>query len=216
MHGLQIARGAQGQPGLAGWFVICSAHLAGIHCCNNTVVTSGACWLLHTCIACTSCVTALPCCKRSVTFRQLLAAADHDVVYGALKWVLSQGQVLEKRAFVGYYLSFPDVRVTDYALSSSSSSSTSCFATVLLNHVKMLEANCSAAYAWTQHSSMLRLGCAVVTAAADALVFSFPPSTLPPAAARSLSLACMTRESATHLITVLPRRCLRSCHTILR
>jgi hypothetical protein len=26
-----------------------------------------------------------------------------------LKWVLPQPQLLEKRAFVGYYLSFPDV-----------------------------------------------------------------------------------------------------------
>eukprot|EP00879_Flechtneria_rotunda_P022653 GHRR01023922.1.p1 GENE.GHRR01023922.1~~GHRR01023922.1.p1 ORF type:complete len:356 (+),score=131.38 GHRR01023922.1:142-1209(+) len=43
------------------------------------------------------------------TFRQLLAAADRDVIHGVLKWVLSQGQMLEKRAFVGYYLSFPDM-----------------------------------------------------------------------------------------------------------
>jgi hypothetical protein len=42
-------------------------------------------------------------------FRQLLAAGERDVVQQVLKWVLSQGQVLEKRAFVGYYLSFPDV-----------------------------------------------------------------------------------------------------------
>lgn len=42
-------------------------------------------------------------------FRQLLAAGDRDVVQQVLKWVLAQGQVLEKRAFVGYYLSFPDV-----------------------------------------------------------------------------------------------------------
>lgn len=42
-------------------------------------------------------------------FRQLLAAGDRDVVQQVLKWVLAQGQVLEKRAFVGYYLSFPDM-----------------------------------------------------------------------------------------------------------
>lgn len=42
-------------------------------------------------------------------FKQLLAAGDRDVVYSVIKWVLSQGAVLEKRAFVGFYLSFPDV-----------------------------------------------------------------------------------------------------------
>jgi hypothetical protein len=45
----------------------------------------------------------------SAMFQQLLAAGDRDVVQQVLKWVLAQGQVLEKRAFVGYYLSFPDV-----------------------------------------------------------------------------------------------------------
>lgn len=30
-------------------------------------------------------------------------------MYSVIKWVLSQGPVLEKRAFVGFYLSFPDV-----------------------------------------------------------------------------------------------------------
>jgi hypothetical protein len=44
-----------------------------------------------------------------VEFKQLLAAGDRDVVYSVIKWVLSQGQVLEKRAFVGFYLSFPEV-----------------------------------------------------------------------------------------------------------
>eukprot|EP00775_Hariotina_reticulata_P012912 gene12912-13039_t len=44
-----------------------------------------------------------------VTFRQLLAAADKDTVHSVLKWVLSQGQMLEKRAFVGSYLSLPDM-----------------------------------------------------------------------------------------------------------
>lgn len=46
---------------------------------------------------------------RSVAFRQLLAAGDKDVVYPILKWVVPQPQLLEKRAFVGHYLSFPDV-----------------------------------------------------------------------------------------------------------
>jgi hypothetical protein len=44
-----------------------------------------------------------------VAFRQLLSAGDKDVVYPILKWVVPQPQLLEKRAFVGYYLSFPDV-----------------------------------------------------------------------------------------------------------
>ena len=44
-----------------------------------------------------------------VTFRQLLAAGDRDVTYTILRWILPQAQQLEKRAFVGYFLSFPDV-----------------------------------------------------------------------------------------------------------
>ncbi|KAF5832625.1 hypothetical protein DUNSADRAFT_11442 [Dunaliella salina] len=44
-----------------------------------------------------------------VAFRQLLAAGDKDVIYPILKWVVPQPQLLEKRAFVGHYLSFPDV-----------------------------------------------------------------------------------------------------------
>uniref|UniRef100_A0A7S0WQ24 IFT81 calponin homology domain-containing protein n=1 Tax=Chlamydomonas leiostraca TaxID=1034604 RepID=A0A7S0WQ24_9CHLO len=44
-----------------------------------------------------------------VAFRQLLAAGDKDVVYPILKWVVPQPQQLEKRAFVGHYLSFPDM-----------------------------------------------------------------------------------------------------------
>lgn len=51
-------------------------------------------------------------------FRQLLAAGDGDVVQQVLKWVLSQGQLLEKRAFVGYYLSFPDVSVQQQQVSA--------------------------------------------------------------------------------------------------
>jgi Intraflagellar transport 81 calponin homology domain len=43
------------------------------------------------------------------TFRQLLVAGDREAIYPVLKWVLPQPQLLEKRAFVGYYLSFPDV-----------------------------------------------------------------------------------------------------------
>ena len=44
-----------------------------------------------------------------VPFRQLLAAGDKDVIYPILKWVVPQPQLLEKRAYVGHYLSFPDV-----------------------------------------------------------------------------------------------------------
>ncbi|KAJ9520358.1 hypothetical protein QJQ45_030297 [Haematococcus lacustris] len=43
------------------------------------------------------------------TFRHLLSLGDKDVVYPILKWVVPQPQQLEKRAFVGHYLSFPDV-----------------------------------------------------------------------------------------------------------
>jgi hypothetical protein len=50
--------------------------------------------------------------EHSMEFKQLLAAGDRDVVYGVIKWVLSQGQVLEKRAFVGFYLSFPEVNAS--------------------------------------------------------------------------------------------------------
>lgn len=39
-------------------------------------------------------------------------AGDKDAVYPILKWVVPQPQVLEKRAFIGYYLSMPDVSVT--------------------------------------------------------------------------------------------------------
>jgi intraflagellar transport protein 81 len=42
-------------------------------------------------------------------FKQLLAAGDRDVVYAVIKWVVAQGPVLEKRTFVGFYLSFPEV-----------------------------------------------------------------------------------------------------------
>jgi hypothetical protein len=48
-------------------------------------------------------------CLCRVAFRQLLSTGDKDVVYPILKWVVPQPQLLEKRAFVGYYLSFPDV-----------------------------------------------------------------------------------------------------------
>ncbi|GFH17081.1 intraflagellar transport protein 81, partial [Haematococcus lacustris] len=43
------------------------------------------------------------------TFRHLLSLGDKDVVYPILKWVVPQPQQLEKRAFVGHYLSFPDM-----------------------------------------------------------------------------------------------------------
>ena len=44
------------------------------------------------------------------TFRGLLAEGDKDTIFTVLKWVVPQPQELQKRAFVGYYLSFPDVR----------------------------------------------------------------------------------------------------------
>ncbi|PNW70526.1 hypothetical protein CHLRE_17g723600v5 [Chlamydomonas reinhardtii] len=42
-------------------------------------------------------------------FRQLVAAGDRETLYQILRWVVPQAQLLEKRAFVGYYLSFPDM-----------------------------------------------------------------------------------------------------------
>ncbi|GMH37032.1 hypothetical protein BSKO_04905 [Bryopsis sp. KO-2023] len=42
-------------------------------------------------------------------FRESFAAGVKDVVYPVLKWVLPQHKQLQKRAFVGYYLSFPDM-----------------------------------------------------------------------------------------------------------
>ncbi|KAG2490551.1 hypothetical protein HYH03_010945 [Edaphochlamys debaryana] len=42
-------------------------------------------------------------------FRQLVAAGDRETLYQILRWVVPQPQLLEKRAFVGYYLSFPDM-----------------------------------------------------------------------------------------------------------
>jgi hypothetical protein len=44
-----------------------------------------------------------------VSLRQALAAGERSTITTVLKWVLPQAQQLEKRAFVGYYLSFPDV-----------------------------------------------------------------------------------------------------------
>jgi hypothetical protein len=44
-----------------------------------------------------------------VSLRQALAAGERSTITTILKWVLPQAQQLEKRAFVGYYLSFPDV-----------------------------------------------------------------------------------------------------------
>lgn len=38
-----------------------------------------------------------------------MAAGDRETLYQILRWVVPQAQLLEKRAFVGYYLSFPDV-----------------------------------------------------------------------------------------------------------
>jgi hypothetical protein len=46
---------------------------------------------------------------RRPALRQQLAAADKDAVYPLLKWVLAQPELLRKRAFVGYYLSLPEV-----------------------------------------------------------------------------------------------------------
>lgn len=55
------------------------------------------------------CTHKLDATARRAEFRQLLAAGDRDVVYSVIKWVLSQGHLLEKKAFVGFYLSFPEV-----------------------------------------------------------------------------------------------------------
>ena len=52
-----------------------------------------------------SCASCLP----RATFRTLLANGEKDIIYTILKWVVPQPQELQKRAFVGYYLSFPEV-----------------------------------------------------------------------------------------------------------
>ena len=52
----------------------------------------------------------VPLLYRRGTFRGLLAEGDKDTIFTVLKWVVPQPQELQKRAFVGYYLSFPDVR----------------------------------------------------------------------------------------------------------
>jgi hypothetical protein len=46
---------------------------------------------------------------RSATFRAYLGSGDKDQIFAILKWVVPQPQELQKRAFVGHYLSFPDV-----------------------------------------------------------------------------------------------------------
>ncbi|GAX78455.1 hypothetical protein CEUSTIGMA_g5895.t1 [Chlamydomonas eustigma] len=43
------------------------------------------------------------------TFRSLLGSGDRDVIYGILKWVVPQPEELQKKAFVGFYLTFPDM-----------------------------------------------------------------------------------------------------------
>lgn len=43
------------------------------------------------------------------TFRQQLLSGDKEVVHQVLKWVLPQPQMLEKRAFVGSYLTFTEM-----------------------------------------------------------------------------------------------------------
>lgn len=57
----------------------------------------------HSCLH--SCASCLP----RATFRTLLANGEKDIIYTILKWVVPQPQELQKRAFVGYYLSFPEV-----------------------------------------------------------------------------------------------------------
>lgn len=47
---------------------------------------------------------------RRPAFWQLLAAGDRDAVHPLLRWLLSQGGLLTKRAFVGHHLTFPQVR----------------------------------------------------------------------------------------------------------
>eukprot|EP00191_Tetraselmis_sp_GSL018_P004730 CAMPEP_0177601210 /NCGR_PEP_ID=MMETSP0419_2-20121207/14113_1 /TAXON_ID=582737 /ORGANISM="Tetraselmis sp., Strain GSL018" /LENGTH=635 /DNA_ID=CAMNT_0019094411 /DNA_START=275 /DNA_END=2182 /DNA_ORIENTATION=+ len=50
-----------------------------------------------------------------IQFRQLMAQADSTVVHPVLKWVLSQTEVLSKRAFVGYYMT-PVLMPAEHAL----------------------------------------------------------------------------------------------------
>ncbi|KAG1672417.1 hypothetical protein FOA52_013202 [Chlamydomonas sp. UWO 241] len=42
-------------------------------------------------------------------FRAYLGSGDRDTIFTILKWVVPQPQELQKRAFVGHYLSFPDM-----------------------------------------------------------------------------------------------------------
>lgn len=48
-------------------------------------------------------------CVVRTLFREKFAAGMKDAIYPVLKWVLPQHEKLAKRAFVGFYLSFPDV-----------------------------------------------------------------------------------------------------------
>jgi hypothetical protein len=48
-------------------------------------------------------------CVRRVNLRELLAAGSKDVIYPVLKWVVPQAAQLEKRAYVGYYMTLPEV-----------------------------------------------------------------------------------------------------------
>lgn len=48
-------------------------------------------------------------CNRRAAFRAYMGSGDKDTIFAILKWVAPQPQELQKRAFVGYYLSFPDV-----------------------------------------------------------------------------------------------------------
>jgi hypothetical protein len=45
----------------------------------------------------------------AASFRYALANCDRDTLHGILKWTLSQSQVLQQRAMIGYYLAMPDV-----------------------------------------------------------------------------------------------------------
>lgn len=46
---------------------------------------------------------------RRSAFRQLLAAGDREAAHPLLRWLLAQGPLLGKRAYVGYHLTLPEV-----------------------------------------------------------------------------------------------------------
>jgi hypothetical protein len=49
---------------------------------------------------------------RSAAFRALLAAGDRGAVHPLLRWLLAQGPLLTRRAFVGHHLTLPEASGT--------------------------------------------------------------------------------------------------------